>query len=95
MSPMERAGHGLKISVELPAEAVDIDGRSAEELAGELRLLWLIERVRSGCISLGKGAELAGMDRWAFMQAMSERGVPIIGYSVDDLKKDIATLESL
>jgi predicted HTH domain antitoxin len=92
---MEQMGHGLKVSVELPAEAVDIDGRSAEELAVELRLLWIIERVRAGCISLGKGAQLAGMDRWSFMQAMSERGVPIIGYSVDDLKRDISTLESL
>jgi hypothetical protein len=29
------------------------------------------------------------------MRAMSEHGVPVIGYSVEDLKKDIATLESL
>jgi len=29
------------------------------------------------------------------MQAMSERGVAIIGYSVDELQKDIAALESL
>ena len=85
----------MKISVELPAEAADIDGRSVGELASELRLLWIIDRVRSGCISLGRGAVLAGMDRWAFMQAMSERGVPVIGYSVEDLKKDVTTLESL
>ena len=95
MSAMEQMGHGLKVSVELPAEAVDIDGRSAEELAVEFRLLWIIERVRSRCISLGKGAQLAGMDRWSFMQAMSEHGVPIIGYSVEDLRRDLATLESV
>ena len=95
MSYMERTEQGLRVSVELPIDAVDIDRRSPEELAGELRLLWIIDRVRSGCVSLGKGAELAGMDRWSFMQAMSERGVPIIGYSVDDLKRDISTLETL
>jgi predicted HTH domain antitoxin len=78
MTHMTPAGHGVKISVELPAEAVDTDGRSVEELASELRLLWLIERVRSGRISLGKGAELAGMDRRSFMRAMSERGVPVL-----------------
>jgi predicted HTH domain antitoxin len=64
-------------------------------LASELRLLWILDRVRSGSISLGRGAELAGMDRWSFMQAMSEHGVPVIAYSVEDLKKDVATLESL
>ena len=95
MGAMDGREHGLRISVELPAEAAEIDSRSAGELASELRLLWIIDRVRSGCISLGKGAELAGMDRWSFMQAMDERGVPVIGYSVEDLKKDVTTLESL
>jgi predicted HTH domain antitoxin len=85
----------LRISVELPAEAAEIDGRSVEELASELRLLWIIDRVRSGSISLGKGAILAGMDRWSFMRALDERGVPVIDYSVEDLKKDVTTLESL
>lgn len=95
MGAMDGPEHGLRVSVELPVEAVEVDGRSAEELASELRLLWIIDRVRSGCISLGRGAVLAGMDRWAFMRAMDERGVPVIGYSVEDLKKDVATLESL
>jgi len=62
---------------------------------GELRLLWVIDRVRSGHIGLGRGAELAGMDRWSFMQAMSEHGVPVIAYSVEDLRNDVATLDSL
>ena len=52
---MDRPEHGLRIFVELPAEAAEIDGRSAGELAGELRLLWIIDRVRSGRISLGRG----------------------------------------
>ena len=95
MSAMDGREHGVKISVELPPDAAEIDGRSAGELASELRLLWIIDRVRSGCISLGRGAALAGMDRWSFMRAMDERGVPVIGYSVEDLKKDVATLESL
>jgi predicted HTH domain antitoxin len=95
MGAMDGPVHGLRISVDLPAEAVEIDGRSTGELASELRLLWIIDRVRSGCVSLGRGAVLAGTDRWSFMQAMGERGVPVIGYSVEDLKKDVTTLESL
>ena len=35
------------------------------------------------------------MDRWSFMRSMSERGVPVIGYSVDNLKRDVSTLKSL
>ena len=92
---MDGPEHGLRISVELPAEVAEIDGRSVEELASELRLLWIIDRVRSGSVSLGKGAMLAGMDRWSFMRVLDERGVPVIDYSVEDLKKDVTTLESL
>jgi predicted HTH domain antitoxin len=92
---MDGSEHGLRIVVELPAEAAEIDGRSAGELASELRLLWIIDRVRSGSISLGRGAVLVGMDRWSFMRAMGERGVPVIGYSVEDLREDVTTLESL
>jgi predicted HTH domain antitoxin len=85
----------LKIIVELPPEAVDIDVRSVGELATDLRLLWIIDRVRAGRISVGKGAELAGMDRWSFMRTMGEHGVPVIAYSAEDLRKDVATLDSL
>lgn len=95
MGAMDGQKQGLRISVELPAEAAEIDGRSAGELASELRLLWIIDRVRSSCISLGRGAMLASMDRWSFMRAMDDRGVPVIGYSIEDLKKDVTTLESL
>ena len=94
MSAMTRK-EPLKITVELPPEAVDIDVRSVGELATDLRLLWIIDRVRAGRISVGKGAELAGMDRWSFMRVMGEHGVPVMAYSAEDLRKDVATLESL
>ena len=94
MRAMDGPEDGLRISVQLPVEAAEIDGRSAGQLASELRLLWIIDRVRSGRISVGRGAGLANLDRWSFMRAMDEHGVPVIGYSVEDLKKDVATLES-
>ena len=73
----------------------EVDWRTGE-LAEDLRLLWIIDRVRAGCISLGRGAMLAaGMDRWVFIRAMDEQDTSVIGYSVEDLKKDVATLGSL
>lgn len=73
------------ITVELPPEAAEIEPRSPEELATELRLLWIIDRVRAHRISVAKGAELAGMDRGAFAQAMREHSVPVIAHSAEDL----------
>ena len=85
----------IKVIVELPFEAVVIDGRSVGELAINLRLLWIIDRIRVGRISAGKGAELAGMDRWSFMRTMEEYGVALFAYSADDIRRDVATLELL
>jgi len=57
--------------------------------------LWVLDRVRSGRISLGRGAILASLDRGSFIRVMNDHGIPVIGYSVEDLKKDIATLDAL
>ena len=63
MRSMSDTRRTVEVSVQLPAEAADIDGRPAGELSTALRLLWIVDRVRVGRISAGKGAELAGMDR--------------------------------
>jgi hypothetical protein len=49
--------------VELPPEAVDLHVGTIGALATELRLLWIIDRVRTDRISAGRGAELADTDR--------------------------------
>ena len=85
----------LKITVELPPEAVDIDGRSLEELASGLRLLWVTGRVRAERISVGKGAELVGMDGWSFQRTLGDHGVAVVVYSAEDVRNDAATVEAL
>jgi predicted HTH domain antitoxin len=45
-------------------------------------------------ISLGKAAEIAGLDRWGFQRLMKERGI-CLNYDVDDLNQDVATLKQL
>jgi len=55
----------------------------------QLRLLWIIEQVRLHRIGVGKGAELAGMPRAAFMQALGAHGVPVIDYPASDLRNEL------
>ncbi|HFA48968.1 MAG TPA: UPF0175 family protein [Bacteroidetes bacterium] len=45
-------------------------------------------------LSLGKAANLAGIHRIAFQKALAERKVPI-HFSIDDINRDLKTLESL
>ncbi len=85
----------LRVVVELPAEAAHIDERPSTVVATELRLLWILDRVRAERISIGKASQLAGIDRWAFMRLMGEHGIPVINHSVADVAKDLDTLRAL
>lgn len=44
---------------------------------------------QDGRLSLGKAAELAGMDKFDFMEFLGQRGVPVIRYSPDELVKEL------
>ena len=85
----------LRVVVELPAEAARSDARPATVVATGLRLLWILDRVRAGRVSIGKAAELAGIDRWAFMRLIGEHGIPVINHPVEDVAKDLDTLRAL
>ena len=61
-------------------------------MSRELRLLWLIEEVRGQRLGAGKGAELAGVPRAAFMQLLGDHGVPVIDYTVEDLERELQVL---
>ena len=83
-----------------PARTVDVAtalpwGRAGEPdvraLGRELRVLWIIEEVRQHRLGVGKGAELAGVPRAAFMCILGEHGVPVIDYSADDLERELGT----
>lgn len=84
-----------------PARTVEVAtalpwGRAGEPdvraLGSELRLLWIIEEVRQHRVGVGKGAELAGVPRAAFMRVLGEHGVPVIDYSADDLDRELGGL---
>ena len=45
-------------------------------------------------ITLGRGAEIAGLTQIEFQRALARREIPI-HYDVDDLKSDLTTLAAL
>jgi predicted HTH domain antitoxin len=78
-----------QVTIDVPAD----EGSSKEELAREVRLVWILDLVRRGRISVGKGAELVGLDRWQFTEVMAEHGVPMLAYPASDLDRELAALE--
>jgi predicted HTH domain antitoxin len=83
------AARTLIVSVELPLSAGDGASPDPTVVGDELRLLWIIEQVRLQRIGVGKGAELAGLPRAAFMQALGVHGVPVIDYAPSDLQREL------
>jgi predicted HTH domain antitoxin len=79
----------LTVRVELPLSGGDGASPDPAALGDELRLLWIIEQVRLQRIGVGKGAELAGLPRAAFMQALGAHGVPVIDYAPSDLQREL------
>ncbi len=43
-------------------------------------------------MSLNKAAEIAGVSKWEMMEILASKNIPI-HYDVEDLEKDIKTLE--
>jgi predicted HTH domain antitoxin len=60
----------------------------------ELRIEIAVMLYAKKKLSLGKAAEVAGLDRWDFQKALGEREVPI-NYTVEDLHQDLETLKRL
>ncbi len=91
--PMAVPVRNIAVNVELPWSAAGGDAApDAAALGDELRVLWLVEQVRLHRIGVGRGAELSGLPRAAFMRFLGEHGVPVIDYSVDDLERELRTL---
>ncbi len=82
----------MKATLELPEEITSVCKVRRDELGSFFRKIIAIELYREGLVSLGKAADIAGLDRIAMMDLLRERKVPI-QYGTDDLEKDIKTLE--
>jgi len=52
----------------------------------------VVELVRSGGISAGKGAELLGLTRWAFDDLLGRHNVPSLELSPEELTRQLLPL---
>jgi predicted HTH domain antitoxin len=59
--------------------------RTPEVLAGELRLAAAVKWYEMGTVSQEKGAQIAGLNRSAFIEALGRFGVSPFQETVDDI----------
>ena len=80
----------MKIILDLPQSAFSSLRRSPAQFATELTLAAAVKWYEVGRISQAKAAEIAGLSRAAFIDALREYNVPAIQVVPSDLEKEFA-----
>ena len=78
------------ISVEIPATTFAALGNSADEFVSEMRIAAAVKWYELGKLSQGKAAEVAGLTRSAFIEALSCFKVSPMQYTAKELAEELA-----
>jgi predicted HTH domain antitoxin len=81
------------ITIEIPDQVELPFSCSEEEFARELRLAAAIFWYDRGLISQGKGAEIAGMSRAAFIDALGRANVDALQTTAEELRDELERSE--
>ena len=77
------------ISFEVPQDLLASMKVGSVELGQSIRLLAAIAYFQEKKLSLGKAAQLAGINRLAFMDILSQRGIVIFDYDESILASEL------
>lgn len=69
-----------QVSIELPSNIS----------SDEAKLFLATKLYEVGKLSLGKAAQLSGYSKSAFIEILSQMGIPVIDYSPDDLERELS-----
>lgn len=77
------------VTVDLPDEVFHRCSWDPKEIAEEMRILWLLEEVRSRRLGFGKAAELAGLPQARFLLLMGKHGITPFDYDEAELAQEL------
>lgn len=83
------------ITLEVSQDLLAALKMGANDLGQWLRLLAAIAFFQDKQLSLGKAAELAGLNRLEFMDLLAQRGIVVFDYDESALGTDLAGLTEL
>ena len=75
----------MRVTVEVPDEALDALRQDPTSFAQEMLLAAAVKWFEIGLLSQGRAAEVAGLSRLAFLEALSRFGVSPFQYGADDI----------
>ena len=83
------------VTVEVPDDAFSALRRSPKEFAGEMRLAAAIQWYHQGLISQGKAAEIAGLSRADFLEALFRAKIPACQVTLEELREELESWQRL
>jgi predicted HTH domain antitoxin len=83
------------VSFEVPQDLLASLKVGSVELGMNIRLRAAIDYFQEKKLSLGKAAELAGMNRLAFMDVLAEKGIVIFDYDESMLTSELSGIAQL
>ncbi len=83
------------VTVEVPDGAFSALRRSPEEFAQEMRIAAAILWYHQGLVSQGKAAEIAGLSRADFLDALFRAKVPACQVTAEELKEELESWQRL
>ncbi len=85
----------VTMTLDIPRDLVVALDAPHAQMGERIRELIAVELFREGQISAGKGAEILGVSKLAFIQLLARRGVSYFNESTTELMDDVATIASL
>lgn len=79
----------IKIQLNLPESVFSVTRSTPDEFVQELRLAAAVKWYEMGMVSQSKAAEIAGISRQAFLQALSRFEVSPFQITPDELEEEL------
>jgi len=83
------------VTVEVPESAFSALRRSPQEFAKEMRIAAAIQWYQQELISQGRAAEIAGLTRAEFLDALFRAKVPACQVTIEELKEELDSWQRL
>jgi predicted HTH domain antitoxin len=81
------------ITIQLPDTVFSALRKAPDEFAQEMRIAAAVKWYELGQVSQGKAAEIAGLTRAGFIQALSRYGVDVLQYTAEELASELEHID--